>query len=114
MATINQVLLVAATQLTASDAVYYTPPSVTSAKIGRAVFSNPDTAAHTITVNIVATSGSASAANQIINARSLAPGETYVSPELAGAVLPPGSSLHALADTAAKVVLMVSGLTIVQ
>ena len=114
MATINQALLVPPTPLTASDAVYYLALAVTSAKIGRAVFSNIDTAAHTVTANIVPTSGSASAANQIINARSLAPGETYVSPELAGAVVPPGSSLHALADTAAKVVLMVSGLTIVQ
>jgi hypothetical protein len=57
--------------------------------------------------------GASSAANQIINARSLAPGETYVSPELAGAVLPPGTMLRGLADTAAKVTMMVSGLTIV-
>lgn len=113
MATISQILLVAPIQLTGSDAVFYTAPSVTTAKIGRAVFSNTDTAAHQITANIVPLAGSSSAANQIINARSLAPGETYVSPELAGAVLPPGTMLRGLADTAAKVTMMVSGLTIV-
>ena len=114
MATVNTVQLVAPIQLTGSDAPYYTAPPNTSAKIGRAVFSNPDTSVHTITANIVPLAGSAGVGNQIINARSLAPGETYVSPELAGAVIPPGSSLHGLADTATKVVLMVSGLTIVQ
>jgi hypothetical protein len=61
----------------------------------------------------VPAAGASAPANQIINALSLAAGQTYVSPELAGAVLPPGTMLRALADTGAKVTVMVSGLTIV-
>lgn len=113
MTTINQVLLVAPIQLSGSDAAYYTAPPATSAKIGRAVFCNTDTGAHQITINIVAAAGSSGAANEIIAALSIAAGTTYVSPELAGAVLPPGTMLRGLADTGSKVTMMVSGLTIV-
>jgi hypothetical protein len=94
-----------------ADAALYTVPALTSAKIGRAVFSNTDSAAHSITVNI--TTGASSTANQIINARSLAPGETYVSPELAGAVLPALSQLRGLASQANFIVVTISGLLVV-
>jgi hypothetical protein len=49
----------------------------------------------------------------LISARSIAPGESYVSPELAGQVIPAGSQLHAYAGAATSVTLAVSGLTIV-
>lgn len=110
MPTINQVLLAAPFQLTNADALVYAPPALTTAKIGRAVFSNTDTIAHTITVNL--TTGTSSAANQLINARTLAPSETYVSPELAGIVIPAGSSLRGLADVGAKVTVTISGITV--
>jgi hypothetical protein len=112
MATINPVQLCPPVQLTASDAAYYTTPALTTAKIGRAVFCNTDTLAHTITMNIVATGGSSSAANELIAAYTLAPGQTYVSPELAGAVLPAGTMLRGLASTAAVITVTVSGLVI--
>lgn len=111
MTTIVQVQLVAPTQLTNVDASYYTAPALTTAKVGRAVFSNTDTVAHTVTINV--TSTTSSAANQVINARSLAPGESYVSPELAGVVLPPGYQIRGLADLAAKVTMVISGITVV-
>jgi hypothetical protein len=110
MATVAQALLVPATQLTASDAAYYTTPALTTAKIGRAVFCNTDTSARTITMNIA--SGASTAANTVISARTLAPGETYVSPELAGAVLPAGFALRGLASAAALVTIAVSGIVV--
>jgi predicted short-subunit dehydrogenase-like oxidoreductase (DUF2520 family) len=110
MATVLQVQLLAPIQLTASDAPLYTTPALNTAKIGRAVFCNTDTVVHTITINISSTTSSA--ANQVISARALSPGETYVSPELAGAVLPPGFSVRGLADTAAKVTVTISGILI--
>ena len=113
MATINQVQLVAPVQMPASDTLFYTAPALTVAQIGRAVFTNTDTVAHAITANLVAAAGTSSAANQVISARSVAPGESYVSPELAGAVLPPGAMLRGLADSAAKVTLVVSGIQVV-
>lgn len=111
MTTISQVLLVAPQQLSASDTVYYTAPALTTAKIGRAVFSNTTAGVVTITVNIA--TGAAAPANQLIDARALAPGETYVSPELAGAVLPAGYSLRMLASAATSITVMVSGVTVV-
>lgn len=109
MPTINQVQLVAPVLMTASDAQYYLAPSLTSAKIGRAVFTNTDSAAHTLTVNITS-NGTAAAGNRLISARTLAPGESYVSPELAGQVIPAGSDLRGTAAT--TVTIAVSGITI--
>ena len=48
----------------------------------------------------------------MIYQRTLAPGESYVSPELAGAVIPAGSSLHAYASTASAITFTASGLII--
>lgn len=109
MSVINQVQMVAPQAMTAADAIYYTAPAGTSVKIGRAVFCNTDTVVHNLTMNIATTTSSS--ANTLISARSLAPGETYVSPELAGQVIPPGSNLRGLSAT--TVTIAVSGLTIV-
>ena len=110
MSTINQVQLVAPSAMSGSDARYYVAPAGTAAKIGRAVFTNTDTAVHTLTANIT-TNGPSAAANRLISARSLAPGESYVSPELAGQVIPAGSDLRGLSDT--TITIAVSGITIV-
>lgn len=110
MATILQAQLVPPIQMTASDASYYLAPGLTTAKIGRAVFCNTDSAPHTITMNI--TASTSSAANEVISARTISPGETYVSPELAGAVIPAGTSVRGLCSAAAFVTLTISGITI--
>lgn len=112
MTTVTQVQLVAPQELAAADASVYTVPANTTAKIGRAVFTNTTAAAVTITAGI--TTGEAlAAATTLISARSLAPGEAYVSPELAGAVLPAGSQLHCYASAATSVTFTASGLTVV-
>jgi hypothetical protein len=109
--TITQVQLVAPLQLGNTDASVYTAPTQTTAKIGRAVFTNTTASATTITAGI--TPGSALAASTtMISARTLAPGEAYVSPELAGAVIPQGSQLHCYAGTASAVTFTASGLTV--
>ena len=112
MTTINQVQLVAPQQLGNVDAAVYTAPLLTTVKIGRAVFTNPTASAATITAGIT-TGGALAAATTLISARSVAPGESYVSPELAGAVIPAASALHAYSGTASAITLTVSGLTIV-
>lgn len=112
MTTVNQSQLVAPTQLANADAAVYVAPALTTSKIGRAVFCNTTGSAVTITAGI--TTGSAiSASTTLISARSLAPGESYVSPELAGAVLPAGSAIRAFASAATAVTFTASGLTIV-
>ena len=105
------VQIVAPEQLSNSDAKVYTVPTQTTAKIGRAVFCNTSASAVTITAGI--TTGTAlGAATTLISARTLAPGETYVSPELAGTVLPAGSLLRAYASAATAVTFTASGLIV--
>lgn len=112
MTTVTQVQLIAPVQLANADAAVFTSATLTTAKISRAVFTNTTASAVTISAGIT-TGGALGAATTMISARSLAPGESYVSPELAGAVLPAGSALHAFASAAASVTLAASGLTIV-
>lgn len=110
MTTITVALLVPPIQMTGTDKAYYTVPANTTAKIGRAVFSNPSVSAVTVTINIGVTS---STADQILNTISIGAGETYVSPELAGFVLPASYCIRGLASTAGAIVIAVSGVTIV-
>lgn len=112
MTTISQIQIVAPIQLGNSDASVYTSPTSTTVKIGRAVFTNTTASATTITAGIT-TGGALGASTTMISARPIAPGEAYVSPELAGAVLPAGSQLHAYAGAATAVTFTASGLSIV-
>lgn len=111
MTTITLVQLVAPAQLGASDASVYSPGTNTTAKIGRAVFTNTTASAVTITAGIT-TGGALGASTTMISARTVAPGEAYVSPELAGVVIPAGSQLHCYASTASAVTFTASGLIV--
>lgn len=111
MTTVTALQLVAPMQLGTVDASVYTVPTLTTAKIGRAVFCNTSASAVTITAGIT-TGGALGASTTLIPGLSLAPYETYVSPELAGAVIPALSALHAYAS-ATSVTFTASGLTIV-
>lgn len=112
MTTVTIVQLVAPAQLGNADAAVYTAPTQTTAKVGRAVFTNTSVSATTITAGITS-GGALGASTTLISARSIAPGESYVSPELAGAVIPAGSQIHAYAAAASAVTFTASGLTIV-
>ena len=111
MTVITQVQLVAPLQLAATDASTYTTPPQTTAKISRACFTNTSGSAVTITAGIT-TGGALGASTTMISAMTLAPGLAYVSPELAGAVIPAGSQLHAYSNTASAVTFTASGLII--
>ncbi len=111
MTTITQVQLVAPQQLGNADVSVYSPPTQTTAKIGRAVFTNTTASAVTITAGITL-GGALGASTTMISARTVAPGESYVSPELAGAVMPSGSQLHAFASTGASITFTASGLIV--
>lgn len=112
MTTVTTVQLVAPLQLANADAAVLTIATQTTAKIGRAVFINTTASATTITAGIT-TGGALGASTTLISARPIAPGESYVSPELAGATIPAGSALHAFAGAASAVTFTASGLTIV-
>lgn len=110
--TVRAVRLVAGVQLTVAAVPYYAAPTGTTSVVKRGIFSNVTAAPVTITVNVVPSGGSAALTNQVINARTLAPFETYVSPELAGVVLDPGDAIVALASVATSVVFLASGIQI--
>jgi hypothetical protein len=63
----------------------------------------------TISVNLVASGGSAGASNLIIDARAVAPDETYVCPELVGQVLEPSSFISTIASAATALTIRASG-----
>ena len=106
---ISQVQLIAPKPLPATVASVLTAPANTTYRIGRACFSNPTPGAVTVTAYLVPTAGSPGAANALIDALVVGAGSTYVSPELAGLVIPAGSSLHAFASTGGALVLYASG-----
>jgi len=111
MTTITQVQLTAPSQLGAADAAVYTSATLSTAVIRRAVFCNTTASPTTITAGI--TAGVAlGAATTLISARTLAPGESYVAPELAGAVIPPGGTLRAYAGVVSAVTFTASGLIV--
>jgi hypothetical protein len=62
-----------------------------------------------ISVNLVASGGSASAANLIIDARAIAPGEAYTCPELVGHSIPPSGFISTLAGAATSLTIRASG-----
>ena len=111
MTTITIVQLAAPAQLANADATVYSCPTLSTAKIGRAVFCNTTASAVTITAGIT-TGGALAAGTTLISARNIAPGESYVSPELAGAVLPAGSAIRAYCSAAASVTFTASGMLV--
>ncbi len=70
---------------------------------------NTSAANVTLSVNLYPASGSASAGNLVISARSIAPGETYLCPELVGQVLESGGVISTIAGAASSLVISASG-----
>lgn len=63
----------------------------------------------TIGVNLVTSGGSAGAANLIVDARSIAPDETYTFPELVGQALESGGIISTIANAATSLTIRASG-----
>lgn len=69
---------------------------------------NGTAGAVTLTVNLVASGGTAGAANAKVS-KSLAAGETYTFPEMTGQVLNAGDFISTLAGAATSIVIRISG-----
>jgi P pilus assembly chaperone PapD len=63
----------------------------------------------TISVNLVTSGGTAGVANLVVDARAIAPDETYTFPELVGQVLEPGSFISTIASAATSLTIRASG-----
>lgn len=59
--------------------------------------------------NLIAAAGSASNANLVLDAKTIAPGETYTCPELVGQTLEIGGVISTLAGAAASLTISASG-----
>ena len=101
--------LCAGAQLTASAAPYYTVPANTITTISACSLTNSTATARTVTMHLVPNGGSANAANMILSARTVAPGETYNVASAIGQTIPAGASIQSLSDVAAAVTLIASG-----
>jgi 3-deoxy-D-manno-octulosonic acid (KDO) 8-phosphate synthase len=63
----------------------------------------------TISVNLVTSGDTAGANNLVVDARAIAPDETYTFPELVGQVLEPGGFISTIASAAVAVTIRASG-----
>lgn len=70
---------------------------------------NYNTAAATISVNLVASGGSPGNDNLIVKTKTLQPSETYTFPELVGQVLENGTFISTIAGTASAINIRASG-----
>ena len=100
--------LVPAKQLESSQTAQYTAVNCKTI-IDKATVTNTNTTNVTISVNLVASGGSAGNGNLIVKTRSIVPGETYLCPELVGQVLEAGGFISTLASSATSLTFAVSG-----
>jgi len=98
------------TQLTTSYVTQYTVPSATTAVVKEIIVANPTTSAATVTVSVVPSGNSASAANNIIGGVSVAANSTLVFD--ISQVLATGDAVAALASAGSTLNLLISGVTI--
>lgn len=70
---------------------------------------NQSAANVTISVNLVASGGSASADNRIVKDRAIQPNEAYLFPELTGQTLEPGGFISIIASSASALTVSASG-----
>lgn len=77
--------------------------------IDKFTVTNTTAANATISVNLVASGGSASASNRVLSLRAIAPGETYTCPEVVGQTLEASGFISTLAGTVSALTISASG-----
>lgn len=94
-----------------AENVQTTQYTVTNARaiIDKFTATNTSAANRTLSVNLVANGGTAGADNLIVDAREIAPGETYTFPELVGQVLESGGFISTIASATTSLTIRASG-----
>jgi hypothetical protein len=82
----------------------------TSTRIDALTVTNVDSVARTISINLVLSGGSASAANKTTSAQTIQPGQCWVSPNEVGKVLAPGDFISVVASAASALVISAGGI----
>jgi hypothetical protein len=98
-----------ALQAANAETTQYAVPSGTRTIIDKFTGTNTSGAAATLTVKLIASGGAAGAANTIVSAKTLQPGETYTFPEIVGHVLAAGDFISTLASAAGAITIRSSG-----
>lgn len=91
-----------------SQTTQYTSTGVQTI-IDKFTATNYNTAAATISVNLVTATDTAGNQNLIVKTKTLQPGETYTFPELVGHVLPVGGFISTVASLASAINIRASG-----
>lgn len=86
----------------------YTSTGVTTI-IDKFTATNISATAATLSVNLVASAGSAANTNLIVKTKTLQPGETYTFPEIVGQVLNSGDFISTIASAATTINIRASG-----
>jgi len=105
---VSTTVLIAAKTAESSQTAQYTASGV-SAIIDKFTATNYDTVARTISVNLVASAGSAGNDNLIVKTKTLQASETYTFPELVGQVIAPGGFISTIASTGTSINIRASG-----
>lgn len=92
----------------ATQTTQYTAAGVTTL-IDKFTATNYNTAAATISVNLVTSADTAGNQNLIVKTKTLQAGETYTFPELVGAALAPGGFISTIAGTASAINIRANG-----
>lgn len=100
--------LIPAKQAENAQTTQYTASNV-RAIIDKFTGTNTSASNVTLSVNLVTSGGSAGASNLIVDARTIAPDETYTFPELVGHSLDPGGFISTIASAATAITIRASG-----
>jgi hypothetical protein len=106
--TVSIKVLIPAKQAENAQTTQYTATNC-KALIDKFTITNTSAANVTISVNLVTSGGTASSANLIMDTRSIAPDETYTSPELVGQALESGGFISTIASAVTSLTIRASG-----
>ena len=106
--TVTVKVLIAAKNAESAQTTQYTANGVTTI-IDKFTATNYDTAARTLSVNLVTSGDTAGNQNLIVKTKTLQAGETYTFPEIVGQVLASGGFISTIASAATTINIRASG-----
>lgn len=104
--------LVTAQYAPAVQTALYTSPASTYTRIDKLSVTNITAGAVTISINLVPSGGAAGSSNLTTQAKSVAAGQTWNSPNEYGHVLNPGDAISVIASAGSSLVIAVGGTVI--
>ena len=101
--------LIPSKQAENSQTTQYTVPAATRTIVDKFTGTNTSASTANLSVNLVASGGSASDSNLIVKTKAIPAGETYTFPELVGQIMEPSGFISTLASAATSITIRASG-----